>query len=165
MPIKRQMTRIALLLILASGILMAATSFLNHYIGHRVYLRNSTLCRVAVMQEHDGIVARPGETVLVKSGLVDRTPTLMITAKSTIWASGLHFSFNRLQIREHGDIIVPASWSTGSLFGATVTYAITRQGQLVLLPPGDTSQATLAQPAGLPIQLWSGSASKECGIE
>jgi len=162
MKIGMRIARVVVLLVVVVGILIAAESAAGRFVGHRVYLRNSTICEVVVMQEHDGIMAKPGETVLVKSGLIDRTPTMMITANWDIWFGGLHFSADRLQVRGNSDVIFPSLWLKSSLIGTTLTFDLTRQGQLVVLPPNDATQIALPQPEGLPLQHRLGSRSDEC---
>jgi hypothetical protein len=144
------------------GIFIAAESTAGRFVGHRVYLRNSTICEILVTHEHDGFIVKPGETVLVKSGLIGRTPTMMISANWDIWFWGLHFSADRLHVRGNNDITFPSSWLKSSLFGTTLTFDLTRQGQLIVLPPNDAAQLALPQPEGLPLQHQLSSRSNEC---
>jgi len=162
MHISIRIARILVLLCIVIGIPIAAASVAGHYVGHRVYLLNSTRCQVTVMSEHEGATVQPGEIMLVKPGLIDRTPSLIIIANWDMWFDGLHFTSDRLQTRFKDDIVVSNAWFADSIFGTTLTYELTRQGRLVIMPPKGMGQNALTQPAGLPLEHRLGTRSKEC---
>ena len=121
--------------------------------GHRVYLLNSTRCDVGVLEEHDGVTAIPGETVLVKPGLFDRTPTKIITAGPGILFGGLHFnSAGKLEVRGQSDIQVPDSWFEKTCFGTKLTYELTADGTLIVRNPAGLAESSKQQPMGLPLK-------------
>ena len=152
----RASTRIIRVIVLLVGLgvlLIAAPTVAGRFIGNRIYLLNSTSCPLALMSEHEGLVAQPGQTVLAKNGLIDRTPTMMIAVNNDIWFGGLHFSSKKLEIRDHEDVLVPASWVRVVLGGTTLTYEVTDAG----LQLETERQSPKAQPLGLPLSRRSGS--------
>jgi hypothetical protein len=155
-----RIARVVALLLLAIVVPLAVASAGGRFIGNRVYMLNSTHCRVVVMEEHDGYGANPGETILVKPGLVDRTPTMLILAGSTVWFGGLHFTDDMLQVRGQADIVIPRSWLHSSFLGSTLTYELTAGGELLVKQPPD--QSSVSQPQGFPLKARPPSASSEC---
>jgi hypothetical protein len=133
---------------------------LARYTGGRVYVLNGTSCRIVVIEEHDGYAADPGEMILVKPSLIDRSPTMMIRAGSSIWFGGLHFSLARLEVRERQDVLIPPSLLRSTRFGSSLTYQLTDRGQLVIANP--TGEAAIVQPQGLPLTARPASAATEC---
>jgi hypothetical protein len=169
MPVARRVVRILILLGAVIAVPFAVASVAGNFVGHRVYLVNSTLCDVAVMEEHGGLIAKPGEKILIKSGLIDRTPSMMITANWDIWFSGLRFaSDGTLALRGRDgavvSVVIPSSWNEHAFFGTVLIYEVTRQGQLVVRQPASGSSAVSLQPSGLPVEHRSGSRSKECAV-
>ena len=151
--------RIGLLLVLVISVPIAGGEVAGHFVGHRVYLLNSTKCDVAVMEQHDGVTAKPGETVLVKPGLVDRTPTKLIAAGPGIWLGGLHFdSAGKLEVRGQDDIKVPDAWFEQTQFGTKLTYELTVDGALIVREPSGHTESRMEQPAGLPLRRRGGGA-------
>ena len=145
-----RLTRILATLLMVV-VVMAAVAFMRGQVaGNRIFLLNSTNCRIEVMEEHDGSVAQPGETVLVKPGFIKRTPTMLIASGSHSWFGGLHFAEDKLQVHGRDDIIIPLSWRETSLFGTRLTYELTAQGQLVVYSAGNKLPGP--QPSGLPLQ-------------
>ena len=157
----RRLARWGAFLLCAVALLVAVTWAVGRFSGHRVYLLNSTNCRIWVMTQHDGHVVKSGETALVKSGFVERTPTVLIGSGDQTWFGGLHFTESKLQIRGQDDISIPVSWRASSLFGSTLTYELTGVGQLVIQPP-QQAQLLPTQPAGLPMQARSGIQLSKC---
>ena len=163
MKVSIRILRVIVLLGLVLGFLVVGAEIAGHFVGNRVYLLNSTSCEVAVMNEHDGTLAKPGETVLVKSGIIDRTSTLLITANGDIWFGGLHFdSSGKFEFRGHDDIKVSESWFRHTLFGTTLTYELSQQGDLSVRHPLNSTDSQLPQPVGLPIRHLPGPRSNDC---
>lgn len=152
--------RVVALLLLVIVIPLSVTSVAGRFMGDRVYLLNSTPCRVVVMEQHDGHEANPGETVLIKSGFVDRTPTMMVFSGSAFWFGGLHFTTDTLQVRDQADIAIPPSWLSSSIMGKELTYELTADGQLLV--KGPTMQPSMPQPKGLPLKARATPDSKQC---
>jgi hypothetical protein len=146
-----RIARIVALLLLVLAIPYAVASIGGRYGGNRIYLTNNTKCRVVLMEQHDGTAALPGETILVKPGFLDRTPTMLIGFDTGILIGGLHFSEDRLQVRGLDDIAVPASWREKTTFGTKLTYELNARGQL-LLRAAYESKVSSGQPPGLPVQ-------------
>ena len=152
--------RIVALLILVIVVPLSVASVGSRYMGDRVYLLNSTRCRVVVMEQHDGHGANPGEEVLVKRGFVARTPTMMIASGSAIWLGGLHFSIDKLQVRDMADIAIPSSWLGSSIRGRTLAYELTAEGQLLVKAP--PARPSVQQPQGFPLKVRLAANSNEC---
>ena len=152
--------RVVALLILVIVLPLAVTSVASRFTGDRVYLVNSTPCRVVVMEQHDGHEANPGETVLIKSGFLDRTPTMMVFSGSAFLFGGLHFTMNTLQVRDQADIAIPPSWLSSSITGKELTYELTADGQLLV--KGPTTQSSMPQPKGLPLKTRATPDSTQC---
>ena len=153
MRLSVRLLRIGCLLALVIFFLIAGAEVAGHFVGHRVYLLNSTRCDVAVMEEHEGVTAKPSETVLVKPGLIDRTPTKVITAGPGILLGGLHFgSAGKLEVRGQSDIKVPASWFEETPFGTKLTYELTADGTLMVRIPAGLTESSKQQPTGLPLK-------------
>lgn len=156
-----RIARVVVLLLLVIAVPLILVSVGGRFIGSRVYIVNNTGCRVVVMEEHDGYDANPGESVLIKSGLVDSTPTMMILAGSTVWFRGLHFSNEKLRMRGQDDILIPHSLLRTSLIGSTLTYELTANGLLQLkLQAGDSSAS---QPLGFPLKVNPLALTNGCG--
>ncbi len=146
-----RIARIVALLLLVVAIPYGAASIGGRFGGNRIYLTNNTKCHVVLMEQHDGTAALPGETILVKPGFLDRTPMMLIAFDSGILLGGLHFSEDRLQVRDFNDIVVPASWLEQTTFGTKLIYELNARGQL-LLRAGNGTELPTAQPPGLPVQ-------------
>ena len=159
MRIIARVTRALALLALVILIPIAGAELGARFMGSRIYLLNSTNCRVVVMEQHDGYGADPGERVLVKAGFVDRTPTMLIVAGSSIWFGGLHFSLDKLQVRDHDDVLIRAEMLEHSILGSSLTYELTDRGMLAVKQP--LSQIGAAQPVGLPL-IARRASSTEC---
>lgn len=155
-----RIARIVALLILVVVVPLSVASVGSRYTGDRVYLLNSTRCRIVVMEQHDGHGANPGAEVLIKHGFVDRTPTMMIVSGSAIWLGGLHFSIDKLQVRDVADIAIPSSWLGSSITGRTLTYELTADGQLLVKAP--PAYPASQQPQGLPLKVRQTADSNEC---
>lgn len=169
MQVAHRIARVFILLAAVIAVPFAVASVAGNFVGHRVYLVNNTTCDVGVMEEHGGSIAKPGEKILVKPGLIDRTPTMMITANWDIWFGGLHFGPNgTLELRgrdgEVTSIVIPSPWSEHAFFGTILTYEVSRQGQLVVRQPASGGSAVFSQPSGLPVEHRPGSRSKECAV-
>ena len=149
MRIITRVTRVLALLALVIVIPIACVTVAARFMGSRIYLLNSTSCRVVVMEEHDGHGADPGDRVLVKTGFVDRTPTMFILAGASFLYGGLHFSIDKLQVRDHDDVLIPAAMLERSVLGSSLTYELTDRGMLVVKQP--ISQIGAVQPVGLPL--------------
>ncbi|WP_459204331.1 hypothetical protein ACQVRV_17335 (plasmid) [Ralstonia pseudosolanacearum] len=153
--------RIAALLLLVLAIPLIFSIIRGRYSGDRIYILNSTSCRIVVMEEHDGYGANPGESTLIKWSSVEQTPTMKILAGSTVLFSGLHFSQEKLRMRDHDDILIQHIWRQVSSFGTTLTYDITADGELRLKEQGGKSPAP--QPLGLPLKAPPLALAKGCG--
>lgn len=150
-----------LLLLAVIAVPIAVASIGGRFVGDRIYLQNNTKCRIAVMEEHDSHVAARGEAVLVKPGLIDRTPTMLIASEGNILFGGLHFADRRLQARGQDDIIIPEVWRRTTIVGSMLTYELTAKGELVVQAPSGIS-SKIPQPSGLPLRPRLGANSKEC---
>ncbi|MEX5832849.1 hypothetical protein AB3332_22995 [Ralstonia solanacearum] len=64
--------RIVALLLFVLAVPAILITLGSRYTGDRVYILNSTSCSVAVIEEHDGHRANPGESTLIKSGVVNQ---------------------------------------------------------------------------------------------
>jgi hypothetical protein len=149
----RPVTRIvwiAALLAAAVGLPIAGATVAGRIAGDRIYLLNSTACVVAVMSQHDGVAIRPGEVGLIKPGFVDRTPTMLIASRG-IWLGGLHFSFDRIEVRDRAEVAIPLSARETASLGAAINLEVT-EGELRVAIPGGVR----AQPEGFPITFQPG---------
>ena len=153
--------RIVALLLFVLAVPAILITIGSRYTGDRVYILNSTSCSVTVIEEHDGHRANPGESTLIKSGVVNQTPTMMIRVGSTVWFGGLHFSQEKLRLRDHDDVLIPRTWRQASSFGTTLTYEITSDGELRLKTPRGESSAP--QPLGLPLKAPAQALADRCG--
>ncbi|MGH1510443.1 hypothetical protein [Ralstonia solanacearum] len=154
-------SRIVALLLFVLAIPAIIITIGSRYTGDRVYIMNSTSCRVVVTEEHDGYRANPGESTLIKSSFVNQTPTMMIRVGSTFWFGGLHFSQKKLRLRDHDDVLIPRTWRQLSFFGTKLTYEITADGELRLKGPRGESSAP--QPSGLPLKAPAQALAEGCG--
>jgi len=152
--------RVVALLLLMVVVPLSVTSVASRFLGDRVYLLNSTPCRVVAVEQHNGHEANPGETVLIKSGFADRTPTMMVFSGSAFWFGGLHFTMDTLQVRDQANIAIPPSWLSSSILGRELTYELTADGQLLV--KGPTMQPSMPQPKGLPLKTLATPDSKQC---
>lgn len=156
-----RLSRIVALLLFVLAIAVILITIGSRYTGDRVYILNSTSCRLVVIEEHDGYRASPGESTLVKSGFVNQTPTMMIRVGSSFWFGGLHFSQEKLRLRDQDDVLIPRIWRQASSFGTTLTYEITANGELRLKGLGGESSAP--QPLGLPLKAPAQALAEGCG--
>jgi hypothetical protein len=162
MRISIKFARVIVLLIAVVAVPIALASIAGRVVGERVYLLNSSLCRVAVMDQHNGSSIHPGETALVKHGFLDRTPNILIVAEGDIWFGGLHFGSSKLEIRGQDDIVIPRGWLETSWLGSSLTYELTAKGELILRSPKRVGSYVMSQPAGLPATRRLGSLSSKC---
>ena len=153
--------RFCMLLLIGIAAAIAATSVAARFVGDRIYILNNTECRLTVMEEHDSHSVNSGQSVLVKPGLIEHTPTMFILSDEKILFRGLRFSMEKLQVREQNDIAVPKLWRSETFFGATLTYKISGNGEFTVQPPIGTNSNAL-QPLGLPLRPASGTRLVEC---
>jgi hypothetical protein len=123
----------------------------GHLFGDRVYLKNDYQCNIVVMDEHESTSVSIGQVALIKSGLMERTPTLLIAADSKPVLHGLHFSINQIQARNTPPIFVPAFWRTYTFSGSKLVYILSSNGNLKLHYP-NTGEENPKQPIGLPLE-------------
>ena len=155
--------QIVLLLVGLLGLVAVVSTAAGHLAGDRVYLFNGSKCALAVMSQHEGVKVLPGETVLVKEGLMDSTPTMVISPSKGIWFGGVHFrSAGKLSVRGIAEVTVPPSLQSRTLLGTEVTYEITPTAQIVVHPPGTAKLQS--QPPGFPIESNIHAENGNCGV-
>lgn len=142
--------RISVLLALILALGYACIEVAGRYLGDRVYLKNSSACTIHLMSQHNGQKVEPGETVLVKPGFVDRTPSMLVVHAKGIWIGGLHFSADKFSVRGEADREVPAEWVQGTIFGRRLVFDLNPKGQLAVIPPNPEG---LSQPRGFPVNF------------
>ena len=154
-----RIARILTLLFLALLLGYICVDAVGRYSGDRVYLKNSSICTIHLISEHDGQKAEPGETILLKSGFVERTPTMLIAHAKGIWVGGLHFSADKFSVRGEADRDVPAQWMQKSFFGRRLGFDLKKNGQLDIAGPNDKGAT---QPQGFPFKLPLGDGEQPC---
>ena len=163
MRLSIRIARIVALLGLLFIATLAVSTVAGRLTGDRVYLINKSRCALAVMDEHDGVTVGIDETVLVKSGLFDRTPTMVIAPSQGMWFGGVHFSSGgKISVRGYHDLTVPPSWIRQTLLGTEITYEITSTAQIVVHQYG-VGQLQ-AQPSGFPIESNTNARGGSCGV-
>lgn len=151
--------RMSVLLALVLALGYASIEVAGRYLGDRVYLKNSSACTIHLMSEHDGQKAEPSETVLVKPGFVDRTPSMLVVHAKGIWVGGLHFSADRFSVRGEAEREVPAEWMQGTMFGRRLVFDLNPDGQLAVIAPNPEGRS---QPRGFPVKLNDGKGVQLC---
>jgi len=148
-----RIARIAALLVAVVGLPLAAANVAGRVAGDRIYLLNRTACVVTVMSQHEGVAIKPGEAGLIKSGFVERTPTVLIASGPGIWVGGLHFSLHRIEVRGRPDVAIPRAAYESSRLGAALKLEVTESELRLAIPNG---VGVRAQPDGLPITFQPG---------
>ncbi|QHJ01041.1 hypothetical protein GT347_25475 [Xylophilus rhododendri] len=151
--------RITFLLVLVLVTIFAAGELMGRHFGDRIYLRNASPCTIVMMSEHQGIEANPGESVLIKAGFIDRTPTMLITRVGGIWQGGLHFSIDNFSVRDQPDRAIPPDWIENTLRGRKLTYVLDKDGQISVISPN--TKATM-QFNGTAVRLGATSGASLC---
>lgn len=155
MRIARILTQLFLALLLGYICIDAV----GRYSGDRVYLKNSSICTIHLISEHDGQKAEPGKTILLKPGFVDKTPTMLISHAKGIWVGDLHFSAGKFSVRGEADREIPAEWMQKSFFGRRLVFDLKKNGQLDIAGP---SEKEGTQPQGFPFKLPLGGDEQRC---